>query len=343
MNVTNSYCHVLIQLKMPPYISVSIIICTHNRAGSLQQTLNALGKVRVPFGCDAELIIADNASTDDTPRIVKGSTLENMRVIHLFEPKKGKSNALNSALAMARGEILVFTDDDVAPSEDWVEQILRNFEKIQCDALVGKLKLASHLERDWMKDLEKYYLAIPDFESGHSLHWVGANAAIHRRCLQRVPAFDTELGPAALGNAEDTLFGYQLVEAGFNLKYAGDVVVVHQPDESRLAHGAWLHAAQLRARSNAYLLHHWKHRKIKAAALKWLFCLLKLRLRRLLQPPPPLHSEGCPRWEWSYVHDLAFYWQYCIERRRPRNYARHGLEKFHTAGAAKPSIGLSRA
>jgi hypothetical protein len=112
--------------------------------------------------------------------------------------------------------------------------------------------------------------------------------------------------------------------------------VVHQPDKSRLTRRAWLEAARLRARSEAYVLHHWKHGEIKGIALKWLWFLSKLRLRSLLQPPPPLNSEGCLRWEWSYVYNLTFYRHYSIERRRPRNYARRGLEKLALSGLAAP-------
>src|ERR1700733_14448329 len=99
-------------------ISVSIIICTCNRAESLQKTLDALGKVRIPRGCKAEVIIVDNGSADGTADLARNAALPDMQAVYLFEPKRGKSNALNSGLAMASGEILLFTDDDVAPSEE---------------------------------------------------------------------------------------------------------------------------------------------------------------------------------------------------------------------------------
>lgn len=310
-------------------LSVSIIICTRNRAGSLQQTLAALGKVRIPPGCVAELIVADNASTDGTAGVITNTILDNLRVVYLFEPKKGKSNALNSALGLARGEILVFTDDDVAPSEDWIEQILLCFDNSECDALVGKVKLAPHLERPWMQCLNKCYLAVNDFESGEPLHWVGANAAFHRRCLQQVRGFDPELGPGALGLAEDTLLGCQLVEAGYKMEYAGHAVVVHQPDQSRLTRGGWLSAARVHARCDAYVLHHWQHAKIKAAKIKWLWFQTKLKLRRLLQPLPSMDAEGCVDWERSYVYRLALCEYFSTECRRPRKYSRRGLSKLN--------------
>ncbi|HEX3625632.1 MAG TPA: glycosyltransferase family 2 protein [Verrucomicrobiae bacterium] len=309
--------------------SISIIICTRNRASSLRQTLAALRKVRILAGHRAEVIVVDNGSTDDTACVAQTAGLKNMEAVYLFEPRKGKSNALNSGLAVARGETLVFTDDDVVPSEDWIEQILLCFDKTRCDALVGKITLAPHLERPWIKDLEKDYLAITDFESGRAIHWIGANGAFQRRCMQRVRQFDPELGPGALGLAEDTLFGFQLVEAGFRIEYAAGAGVVHQPDKSRLSRGAWLEAAQAQARSDAYVRYHWEHLNVKGPILKWMWLLMKLNLRSKVQASSPPGAEGCARWEWSYLHDLTFQRQYCIERRRPRNYARRGLEKLN--------------
>jgi GT2 family glycosyltransferase len=325
---------------MPPVISLSIIICTCNRAASLLLTLNALGKVRIPASCKAEVIIVDNASTDGTAEVVRNTMLNNLQIVYLFEPRKGKSNALNTAVANAQGEIFVFTDDDVLPSEDWIEQILDCFLQTRSDAIVGKVKLAPHLERPWMRSVERSYLAVIEFESGVPIEIVGANAAFRRPVLERVREFDPELGPGALGLGEDTLFGRQLIEAGFKVEYAERAIVVHQPDKSRLNRGAWLHAATQSGRSKAYQLHHWDHIEIKGAAKKWLWFLTKLKLRRMLQPPPPLSAEGCPPWEHSYVHDLAIYRQYCIERRRPRNYARRGLIKLGAGQSA--SIGVAR-
>jgi glucosyl-dolichyl phosphate glucuronosyltransferase len=327
-------------------ISISIIVCTCNRVASLQQTLSALRKVNIPAGCRAELIVVDNASTDSTADIVANTLLPNMQVVYLFEPKKGKSNCLNSALALARGETLVFTDDDVIPSENWLEQIALCFGETQCDALVGKVILAPHLERPWMTSHQKDYLAVTDFESGRPIHWVGANAAIRRSVLESVPRFDPELGPGALGLGEDTLFGYQMVKAGFRIKHAARAIVVHHPDKSRLTRDAWLQAARRLACSNAYIFHHWEHAKIKAVGIKRLWLLAKLTLRRLLQPPLPLDAEDCSHWELSYVYHLILCGRYSIERRRPRNYSRHGLSKLglakHAADMAVVPTALAR-
>src|ERR1700722_14629654 len=98
----------------------SIIISSSNRATALEKTLRALGEVFIPTGWDAELIVVDNASKDHTADVVRASQLKNFKVRYLYESRMGKSNALNTGLAVAQGEVLLFTDDDVVPARDWL-------------------------------------------------------------------------------------------------------------------------------------------------------------------------------------------------------------------------------
>ena len=306
---------------------VSIILSTCNRAASLRETIQSLARIRVPQGSDAELVLVDNASTDETPRVLQETKLPNLSVQCLREPKRGKSNALNAGLARARGEFLLFTDDDVSVPADWMERMIGPMAGGQSDAVVGPIKLADKLMRPWIGAGYDGFLAMFDFKSG-PIELVGANAGFRRQVLQRVPGFDSELGPGALGLGEDTLFGWQLEEAGFKIALAPQAEVVHHPGESRLLRRAWLGSARSLGRSRAYIHYHWEHEDIQAPFLKWLWMEAKLRIRRQLQRPTPLDSEGCPAWELSYVRYLETYKQFCAERRRPRNYAKRGLTKL---------------
>jgi len=293
----------------------------------LQQTLAALGKLTVPAGWAAELIVVDNGSTDNTAALVEQTQLPNLPVRRLYEARAGKSNALNAGMASAQGEILLFADDDVIPSADWMEKMVAHLQKPGCDAVVGRIELAANLRRPWLGTRYQALLGVLDFKSG-PVELVGANAGIRKAVLQKVPQYDPELGPGALGLGEDSLFSYQLAKAGFKVKYAEDACVIHRPGESRLLRRAWLGAARNVGRTNAYLQYHWEYDDINAPYARFLWLKIKLWLRRRLQPPPPLDSEGCPEWELSYVWQLELYRQFCRERRRPRNYEPRGLTKL---------------
>lgn len=308
---------------------ISIILCTCNRAGPLQHVLRALEKVSLRSEWETELIVVDNSSKDDTAMAVKNAKLANMNIRYFHESRMGKGYALNAGLEQARGDVILFTDDDVVPSEDWAKQLIAPLLCGNCDAVTGRITLAQNLMRPWLTPAHKLWLASSDVAELHegSRELIGANMAFRRSILERVRAFDPELGPGALGLAEDTLFGWQLVEAGFKIGYAAEARVTHQPDASRLQRSTWLNEARKRGRSEAYLLYHWEHSDVRHPRLSQLYYFSKLQLRRLLQRPRPLESEGCPGWEMSYVLHMEKCKHFCLERRRPRNYARHGLIK----------------
>ena len=310
-------------------MTVSIIICTRNRAESLRATLESIGKVAVPDGLTVELLVVDNGSTDHTRVVVSEARLSNLNLRYVSEPKPGKCHACNTGLSITHGEIILCTDEDICPAPDWLEKIVPPLLKQNFDAVVGRIESAEHLRRPWMEPFHKTLLTLT------GLGWVGcmeremvgANMGFRRSVLERVPAFDPELGPGALGFGEDTLFSWQLCEAGYRLCRIPEALVVHHFEPARLLHAQWLAAARNRGRTSAYLLHHWQHGKLKLPLFRYYYLSAKLFIRRILQPPPKPDEEGCPPWEMSYLAEMELCRQFIKERRRPRNYARHGLKK----------------
>src|SRR5260221_11985896 len=181
-------------------MKASIIICTHNHLASLRDTLRALELVRVPPSVEVELLLVENACMDETAQFIKSVWLPNMVCRPLHEPRKGQVRARNLGLSMAQGQIIIFTDDDVHPHPDWLECLLPPLINGKYDALIGQVDLAPYLERPWMTRRLRAFLSATDgLKDGWLTEVVGANMAFHRRVLERVPKFDEELGPGALG------------------------------------------------------------------------------------------------------------------------------------------------
>src|SRR3954464_6564488 len=123
-----------------PLSLVSIVIATHNRSALLAQTLEALAGQRWPRG-RFEIIVADNRSTDDTRQVVESAAARraapSIRYLYVAEP--GKSHAVNAALRLAVGDLLVFTDDDVLPEPGWIEALAGSLVATGADFAAGRI------------------------------------------------------------------------------------------------------------------------------------------------------------------------------------------------------------
>ena len=117
---------------------VSIILTTYNRALYLEQTLKAISCLSVSSEFKVELIVVNNASTDETADVIASARAENIEIICLYEPRPGKTVACNSAIAIAKGEILLWMDDDVRLPKDWIEQMCSPILQGEAMGVAGK-------------------------------------------------------------------------------------------------------------------------------------------------------------------------------------------------------------
>ena len=100
-------------------VSVSVVICTWNRAGLLDQTLARMRELHVPAGLAWELLVVNNNCTDDTDAVAARHR-GHLPLRPVREPTPGLSNARNKGLAEARGELILWTDDDVRVDPGWL-------------------------------------------------------------------------------------------------------------------------------------------------------------------------------------------------------------------------------
>ena len=108
-------------------LELSIVVPTHNRSKALYACLASLSRMNFPVN-RFEIIVVDNASTDDTAGVVrhfKESWWGN--VTYVYEGRPGPSHARNAGIARARGAIVGFIDDDVIVEPGWAEAIMRAF------------------------------------------------------------------------------------------------------------------------------------------------------------------------------------------------------------------------
>src|SRR6476661_4896552 len=99
-------------------MQLSVIIATFNRAECLDQTLADFSRLD-RGGISWELLLVDNCSTDNTKEVAL-SYSNRLPLQYRFAPDAGKNHALNLALESARGDIIVFADDDITPDVNWL-------------------------------------------------------------------------------------------------------------------------------------------------------------------------------------------------------------------------------
>ena len=191
--------------------SISILICTYNRAALLEQTLEALSRATVPDRCTVEIVVVDNNSTDDTPAAIRrAAALGPIPIQYVHERRQGKSFALNAGLSASRGEIIALTDDDVLPSTDWLARVVSNFRTAGDVVFVfGKVlprwevppppEMLTVRARDiWgplaLVDYGDETIRYDAATFGTQRLPVGANLAIRRDAIETVGGWRTDLG-----------------------------------------------------------------------------------------------------------------------------------------------------
>ena len=107
---------------------MTIAICTLNRAESLRRTLDSLAAMRVPKDLDWEVVVVNNNCADHTDAVIAGFATR-LPIRREFEAQRGLSRARNRAIEAARGDYIVWTDDDVVVDPGWLAAYAEAFQR----------------------------------------------------------------------------------------------------------------------------------------------------------------------------------------------------------------------
>jgi len=218
---------------------LSVIIPTRNRVKSLKLLLESLAvpaRIGIP---ETEIIVVDNGSTDETHRWLDAQREQNQSggLIILDERRPGKSNALNRALSVARGEIFMVLDDDVVIQSNCLAKhaeahTATQFAAIQGRILAGKDSLGNPADANRLREYN-----IPLIDYGEEIVAIrgltGTNMSFKRVVFEKVGFFDPRLGPGAAGFSEDTEYSIRIRKAGFKIGYTPHAIVYHELNPSR--------------------------------------------------------------------------------------------------------------
>jgi len=235
--------------------SLSVIVCTRNRAAKLVRCLEALLAMKTE-GLRWELICVDNASTDDTRRVIEAFARKSyVPIKYVLERAARLSLARNSGLSNSSGDILAFTDDDCIVDPHWLSIISKEFREDTSLALLGG-RVELHDKRDLPFGIRPYKERVA-IDPNNVFSFVGAgNMALRRGVIGSIGIFDTRFGPGApLLAAEDSDFAYRVLRAGLKAVYSPAVLVSHDHGRRSEQDRANIERAYVAARGAFYLKH----------------------------------------------------------------------------------------
>ena len=199
---------------------VSVIIPVFNDAERLKICLTALDKQTYPQDY-YEVIVVDNGSDESLENVVKQFTQAKLA----YCPEPGSYAARNHGIALAKGEILAFTDADCIPAPDWLTMgVKRLLATANCGLVAGKIELFfKNPDRPTAVEL---YDSVTFFNQKQYIeekkYGATANVFTYKSVFDQVGLFNSQLKSGG-----DKEWGQRVFAGGYSLAYADDSCVAH--------------------------------------------------------------------------------------------------------------------
>lgn len=243
-------------------LTMSLIIITRNRRDDLHQTLLTLAQQSADF----ELVVVDNGSDDGTPAMVE-QTVPDAVLVRLQE-NAGVSGGRNRGAEAAKGSILVFLDDDATFADP--DALLRIERRFATQPTLGIVAANSYLtatgepERAAIPRRDKKIIET-DYEASY---FCGVGFAVRRDLFEKVGRFFEPF----VYSCEELDLSWRVLESGYRIVRAADVVVLHRRSPLERPQGRWVYS---NARNRVWLAarHLPWHYVLSHGAIWWSYLL----------------------------------------------------------------------
>lgn len=218
----------------PPRIAV--IVPAYNAAQTLRPCLEAVAS---QSKSPDEIIVVDDGSDDDTAALAE--SIPGVRCIR--QPNAGPAAARNRGQREARADIILFTDADCIPAEDWVERSASGFTEPDVGAVAGSygvINKGARLARCIHAEiLFRHRRLMPAYPRSFGSY----NVAIQSRVFDQVGGFEETYRHAS---GEDNDLSYKIRRAGYRIRFEPRSLVAHHHPErigrylkEQYRHGFW--------------------------------------------------------------------------------------------------------
>jgi GT2 family glycosyltransferase len=206
-------------------MKASVIVPIYNGEETLEECLAALFRQSAPQE-GYEVIVVDDGSTDGTAAVASATLARLLR-----QPHSGRAAARNLGAGQAKGAILLFTDADCAPEEDWIERLLEPFDRKEVAGAKGVYRTRQRelVARFVQLEYEDKYARM---EREEYIDFIDTYSAAYRReVFLANGGFD-----ARFLIDEDQEFSFRLAKRGYRMVFAPRAAVYHQHVSTLIAY-----------------------------------------------------------------------------------------------------------
>ena len=201
--------------------TISLIIACHNEEATIGSKLANIEDL--DYSSDRlQVVVASDGSTDKTESIIRRWDRYQVKLVCL--PRSGKAAALNAAVRIATGEILVFTDANSILEKDALKSLVRPFADPSVGGVAGNQRYAKQTASDHRDQGERAYWSYDRFlkkmesRCGNVVSATGAIYAIRRDLFRTVPP----------GVTDDFVISTRVIEQGRRLVFS-ESAVAYEP------------------------------------------------------------------------------------------------------------------
>jgi glycosyltransferase involved in cell wall biosynthesis len=236
-------------------MKLSIVITTYNRAHQIEELLKCVSRQALELfeeeKRNIEVLVVDNNSTDDSKQsIYKVIEQTTISIRYIFEERQGISHARNTAIELAKGDLIAFIHDDLSLDDDWLKESFKIAEHCKEHEIgvyggrsiplwSGEIPQCISLDKPYdvkqevftahsYGDEEKFYPLKSEF--GSCEFPLGVNFYIRREVFKNCGNFRTDLGRSAKGGFdlnEDYEFFHYLSGINVPMIYVPQSIVYH--------------------------------------------------------------------------------------------------------------------
>jgi GT2 family glycosyltransferase len=196
---------------MTPHFS--IVVPTYSRMATLSRLLDLLRPESQALEADVYEVIVSDDAPGDAAREQLGSRFPSVRFV--TGPGRGPAANRNAGARYARGEWLVFTDDDCEPCAGWLRALAEEADHHSLDVIEGAIVVPDKRRSIFRRDVENL---------NGDCFW-SANLSIRRECFERLGGFDEDFREAG---GEDLELGHRIRAIGARTAFSRQAIVYHR-------------------------------------------------------------------------------------------------------------------